>query len=390
MTYKWYFDDGITSTQKDPQNVYTNPKTYNVKLVAISASGCKDSVTKTVTLLASPVVKFGPQTNIVCTGRQIVMIDSTSFGANYSWDFGDGSALVLTKAAKHVYSTAGTYTVKLKVTSTQGCPDSTTRTIKVTNPPVPGFTAPSVCIGNSTQFTNTSTVQPGATDFWRFGDGSTSPDKDPVHTYAKVGSFSVSLKVVNAGGCIDSSVKTVVVNPAPPISFSQTKLSARKIQFTPSDTNYASYKWTFGDNDSSTDKSPAHTYNVLKGKFYACLDVVNSQGCKANFCDSVCIGTDCGVGIEPMPSGVKELSIYPNPFTNSTLVTFELEKRSNVKVELYDMLGRKMATLDEGARDKGQYQYEVNAGKYHLSQGMYLLQLTVDKTNLTREIIYNK
>jgi PKD repeat protein len=83
------------------------------------------------------------------------------------------------------------------------------------DPPVAGFTYevtdPAT---NEVTFTSTSTDPEGSTlqHAWNFGDDTTSTTKDPTHTYAEAGSYTVTLRVTDPGGLFDDQVAQVVVS----------------------------------------------------------------------------------------------------------------------------------------------------------------------------------
>lgn len=84
--------------------------------------------------------------------------------------------------------------------------------------PKAGFKADSVCLGNSTSFTDTSKAATGAPLSnwdWDFGDGQTSTTQNPQHTYAAAGNYNVTLKVTDIFGSKDSVVKVVKVKALP-------------------------------------------------------------------------------------------------------------------------------------------------------------------------------
>lgn len=64
--------------------------------------------------------------------------------------------------------------------------------------------------GNNVNFTNTSAMSLGYN--WDFGDGSTSAEKSPAHTFAASGSYTVTLTALGITGDQDKSVTTAVVN----------------------------------------------------------------------------------------------------------------------------------------------------------------------------------
>src|SRR5204862_2818881 len=119
----------------------------------------------------------------------------------------------------NAYAVSGTYTVKLVVTSNNGCMDSISQNVTVYPKPTPAFTINTAnqCVnGNSYTYTNTSTISSGTmTYLWRFGDGSTSTSINPTKVYAASGTYTVKLIATSNNGCMDSTSASVTVYPKP-------------------------------------------------------------------------------------------------------------------------------------------------------------------------------
>lgn len=73
---------------------------------------------------------------------------------------------------------------------------------------------------------------------------------------------------------------------------------------------------------------------------------------------------------------------YPNPFNPSTIVQYQLAQASAVKLELFDALGRKVATLVDTRQSAGTYAYTLNAAQFNLASGVYLYRLQANATNV--------
>jgi len=76
------------------------------------------------------------------------------------------------------------------------------------------------------------------------------------------------------------------------------------------------------------------------------------------------------------PEGDFLLSNYPNPFTDWTTISYSLEKRSNIRISVYDALGREVKTLFEGVRDAGPNETIWKAED--VSSGTYFVQIEIN------------
>ncbi len=134
-TWNWSFDDGSNSPQRNLSHVFTEPKNYNIMLIAGSSKGCTDTIVKTISVNPLPATGFGlPE---VCLNDAFAMFtDSSSIADNsesnfsYNWNFGDINATFtnpntsVIKNARHSYTSSGNYQVQLTVTSKNGCSQS--------------------------------------------------------------------------------------------------------------------------------------------------------------------------------------------------------------------------------------------------------------------------
>jgi len=132
-------------------------------------------------------------------------------------------------------------------------------------------------------FTDKSTNNPTSWK-WTFGDGTTSTTHNPVHTYIKTGSHTVTLTATNSAGSstvTKSSYIKVTDRVKPVAAFSASPTSGTKplkVQFTDKSTGSpTSWKWDFGDGTTSTTHNPLHTY-IKKGKLTVSLTVKNAAG----------------------------------------------------------------------------------------------------------------
>ncbi|OPX68014.1 MAG: PKD domain protein [Methanoregulaceae archaeon PtaB.Bin056] len=137
---------------------------------------------------------------------------STGEPSGWHWDFGDGNTSA-EQNPSHIYSTPGVYDVSLIVhTPYQRSGVRFPSYIYAGSPPTPAFSFDTYegLAPLTVNFTDQSAGSP-ETYFWDFGDGSTSTEKDPSHTFLVQGSYRVSLTAGNEFGNSTSSVEDCIV-----------------------------------------------------------------------------------------------------------------------------------------------------------------------------------
>lgn len=100
---------------------------------------------------------------------------------------------------------------------------------------------------------------------WDFGDGKVSEVANPSHVYLNAGTFIVKLTATGESGSTHEAKKTISISyPEPTAKFSMSKDKAEtgeEISFTNESENAGTYLWDFGDETSSSEKNPSHTYS---------------------------------------------------------------------------------------------------------------------------------
>ena len=389
-TYHWDFGDGTTSTASSPAKTYTANGSFATTLVVTSRFGCKDTIKQTITPYAEPAVHF--VYTGACTKNAVAFGDSdkNGAGATYTWSFGDGGSDVTNSdTSTHIYTKAGANKVMLTIQSANGCKDTASKIVNISDYPIASFTAPNVCAGKTTSFTNT-TSGTGITYIWNFGDTSSgklniSTSTNPTHTYSSAGTYTVKLAATNSGGCTDTLIQLVNVVALPTVGKWFYRVHNYGVTFTPQDTTQKTYKWYFGTGDSSSLKKPQYTYKT-KGKYYVKLQVTNATGCTAFYGDSITI---TGLGIETATGNNNDLNmtIFPNPSEGKTKISYSLSTISKVNISVYDLRGKLIAELKNGNFGAGDYQDEFDAAKYHANEGVYMVKLVVNGIEYTGRIV---
>ena len=275
LSYSWDLGDKNNSTASAPSYTYTNAGFYTVQLTATSGSGCVDSISKTVQV--KQVAKPNFSATSVCEGLSTQFTNLSTNAGTYSWDFADGGSGSKQANPKNKYKNSGAYTVVLTATSADGCSDTAQRVVNVYALPVAAFSANEECLGDATDFTNSSS---GASGYqWVFGNGTSSNNTNPSVIYATAGNYKVELTATTSNGCTDVTSSTVTVNALPEVSFSAADICLSEDLKTINNTSGAnSYAWTFGDGNSSTATAPSHTYTT-HGVYEVMLVATSSKGC---------------------------------------------------------------------------------------------------------------
>ncbi|MCS6988888.1 MAG: T9SS type A sorting domain-containing protein [Chloroherpetonaceae bacterium] len=92
----------------------------------------------------------------------------------------------------------------------------------------------------------------------------------------------------------------------------------------------------------------------------------------------------------PTPVAFELAQNYPNPFNPTTVIPYRLSAPSDVRLEVFDMLGRKVATLVDARQGAGSHRVAFNAAAFNLSSGMYFYKLSAGAFSETRKMIFSK
>lgn len=280
--YTWFFHDNTTANTVNATKLYPAPGNYDVRYRILADNGCAGDTTKTVTILENPTAAFSISGNI-CTKDSVRITDNSSVPvgtiSSWYWNFGDGNSTTLTNNTPfyHQYNTAGTYTIYLVTTSSNGCKSDTTRIpVTVLPRPTASFTTGgNVCLGDSIRFIDASTPAASISSWnWNFGDTRSEirTNNTPFfHTYTSTGNFNVTLVVTGTNTCASDTFRfTVNVSSKPPSTFTVSGKPCidSLFSFTSSvptgGSNPPTWYWNFGDNqtgNSAVSNSITHAYS---------------------------------------------------------------------------------------------------------------------------------
>lgn len=84
------------------------------------------------------------------------------------------------------------------------------------------------------------------------------------------------------------------------------------------------------------------------------------------------------------------VSIFPNPTNQTSTLYYHLNKKGNVKIELVDVLGKKIMEVENGNQVEGDYSVEISKSELNLLNGIYFVKFTIDNATITKKLIITK
>jgi PKD repeat protein len=374
--------------------VFYAPGTYTITHIVIdSLNHCGDSLTQSVTVnfqlscaASFTATKDSLQDDLYTFHSTSTASGGASYIYYYEWTL-NGTVFSPSYPYSNYRLPIGTNTVCLTIQAVGGCTSSTCQSITVTdtsacNWPV-SFTS-TFSTNNLKQISFTPTPLLDRFRYtWDFGDGASSNQKTPVHTYAQAGIYSVGLTIYDSlTGCTkprwqyinvqnglpsDSCTAsfTYTTNPSQPNQVSFTAVSNQTI---------TSQLWWINhwnspyDSVLLTTNNPVYTFPDT-GYYYVCLYITTSTGCSKYYCEGIHI-TNTGGGrvAATIPS-------FPNPATSTVGLNIQLTQADRIGITVYNSSGNVVYGLQkQGAAGNntitipvqqlrpGQYYIDINYG----------------------------
>lgn len=232
---------------------------------------------------------YGPDYILIDDTNQIDLKAVTYWAhdvPDYSWTIEDTSTVKVYVESYNAKSSMVTISKGITELVINDIPNNYSKTIPIYSDfalPIADFSADKTTTGvnGAVNFTDLSLNNP-STWHWDFGDGNTSTDKNPVHIYNSINTYSVILTVTNFDG-FDTITKNnyIVVNNSPVVDFQadQTYIAVNSVvYFTDNSINTPTvWNWDFGDGNTSTLQNPDHSY-AIEGNFNVSLIAGNADG----------------------------------------------------------------------------------------------------------------
>ena len=299
-SYQWYKDGvaivGATALTYNVLNGTSEGGNYQV--YATGSGTC--ALSNAVAITNAGAIEPGFRTTRLgdCDDFRLQFTDTSNvvngFISEWEWDFGDNSpSTFMGSSHGHDYRSAGSYLVKLIITTDQNCKDSIEKIVQISNEkPTANFSVISACEGVSIDFTDASTSNVGIAIYdWDFGGLGSSNLPNPSFIFNTHGNQNVTLTVTDNAGCTHDTTEQIMVHERPIAAFSvNDTCTGSLVNFENLSTigsgSIQSSLWDFGDNSAeSTIYSPNHKY-ALPGLYDISLTVTSDNGCNATISES--------------------------------------------------------------------------------------------------------
>ncbi|CAN5611818.1 hypothetical protein BH11BAC1_BH11BAC1_25510 [soil metagenome] len=152
-----------------------------------------------------------------------------------------------------------------------------------------------------------------------------------------------------------------------------------------SSSDFDSLLWNFGDGSTSASSNPIHTYPG-PGDYTIVLTAYNQCG----YTQQVVTVTFTTTGISETKTNIFGFEIAPNPTAGSSKIKFSLAAKTNLSLDVLDMLGNKITTLTSGEHAAGSFTYLFNADQMKIAKGVYTIRLVTDSKLISERIVVMK
>ncbi len=188
---------------------------------------------------------------------------------------------------------------------------------------------------------------------WNMGDGTISKEIHPKHTYSKPGMYSFSLTIANEEGCSETFEGKVYIFDLKNNVKEEESVEPTEETVTPS---------VIAENNNTTTQNIAQ---IAEAKNDEQLKIDNSVMVSASY--------------------LTHLNNYPNPFSDRTTISFDLEERAKVALSVYDISGRLVQLLANEEMLQGTQSFEFE--RQTLASGAYFVKATVAEQTYTRKMV---
>ncbi len=354
-TFLWKFDDSTTSNLTDTSHFFNTCGTHPVMLIAADTTeGVVDTLIINITVAPTPTVNIGND-NAFCYGNSITL-DAGNPGSSYSWSDGSTTSTI---------NADNTEQYSVEVTTPFGCSNSDTINITVCDLPTADAGDDStICEGQCA----TLTASGGTSYLWNTDETT----QEMIICPGTTNTYSVTVTDIN--GCENSDEVVITVNTLPTVNLGNDTIIPFGNSITlDATTAGATYLWSTGETTSSITADSSANYSV----------VVTKDSCSASDTIMVTVAVD----IQEIMALNYNFEAYPNPYKESTNISYKLNSETHIKLEIINVLGEKIEVLADEEQLPGKHTYTFNSGNISNSDGIYIIKLHIGNNLITKEIV---
>ncbi len=424
-----YFEgscSGVMFSKGQHQRMLFMLETYRKVLISqenLISTGVLDPV-----VACAPIPSIGTKVGVVptygrsaCANTAIDFVDLSYNGTptSWSWDFGSG-AIPATSAVKNPtgirYSTTGKKTITLTVTGTGGTNTKVfTDFMNITDQAAIAYPAylPDYAIPgdgwetsgeDAVVWERTAVAASGSfgmklpgSDFDMYGKEYmlTSPFYDLSSASAPYIQFKYAFARNAYPGSSDPTADKLLLQGSincglswqliklfqrntdvDPITDNLSTVGSLPIPYTVSFIPSSPAQWT----TFSSNLDNIYKQNRVRFRF-----VMQSAGGNNLYLDDIAIGQKTGLN----ELNVKDISlaVFPNPFSSSTQISYKLNKAEEVSIEVFDIVGKKVATLYKGLQTEGVQEVTFDKAQTGVSTGLYFIKLGIGGSAITQKVL---
>ncbi|TAE62132.1 MAG: PKD domain-containing protein, partial [Bacteroidetes bacterium] len=218
--WEWMIDGTIPISQHNFSYTFTTEGSHSVLLTVRNFfTGCVTRALDSI-LIKTVNAAIEPDDDRGCMPHAVQFTDRSTNAVKWWWRFGTGDSSIVKNPA-YTYSNSGTYDVRLVVENSLRCRDTayyqSIHSIRA-QADFGVTSAPAGCLPLRVQFEDRSGGNSPVNAWnWSFGDGGTSTQRHPSHTYQQPSYYDVKLKVRNADGCTDSLTRSSFIFVTQPL-----------------------------------------------------------------------------------------------------------------------------------------------------------------------------
>jgi PKD repeat protein len=361
------------STQFTPPPFsYDQPGTYPVRLTVDEGMQTETSACRFITVLDCqlPVTEFADSVAY----PEVYFTNQSTLDTAWLWNFNDGTTSTLENPV-HSFPGPGSYNVCLTAYNDCGSQTFCDEVVLTCTPPEANYifyvSYPDV------YFSDTSTTTAFISRLWEFGDGDTSAEKYPVHSYSIApGVYNACLTINDSCGISTFCQDIYYIQPKrPPFSTSTDPYNDRLVRFNDETVGSTTWQWEFGDGNSADIRNPVHLYPAYK-TYNVCLTTGTSMSDSA-FCDSIDV-------VSLYSSAWHNIaSLYPNPASGQCFIGLT-KAVASASLEIYDLTGICLKNISySNILSNEPIAVDISG----LSGGMYFVKFSFDSYEMTWKLI---